>query len=216
MFCIISKPFSSLMPVMRNFTYKLYSNAAKSSDTLSKGSNTKKKPHATKQNNKWLSKGKKSKTTVSGGKCQSSATGGGKNQHPSKKDESSSYIHDKCDIFELPKGNSKCFRLISYCLLPLIGGLSGYVLTQHDDRERTFVPYEYMYRRLKRFAWGDGKTTFFHGPNNFRPEKEQYEPKPKNWADDIEIKKALRDQHAKDEMVRRKSRQAQKKSSNKN
>ncbi|XP_023303775.2 uncharacterized protein LOC111685730 [Lucilia cuprina] len=84
------------------------------------------------------------------------------------------YIHDKCDIYDIPKTNAKKWRTISYALVPLALGLSAFILaTKEEAPEPEYIPYEYMYRRTKRFAWRDGKTSLFHGPNNLIPEEEE-------------------------------------------
>ncbi|XP_037819429.1 uncharacterized protein LOC119608915 [Lucilia sericata] len=84
------------------------------------------------------------------------------------------YIQDKCDIYDIPKTNAKKWRTISYALVPLALGLSAFILaTKEEAPEPEYIPYEYMYRRTKRFAWRDGKTSLFHGPNNLIPEEEE-------------------------------------------
>ncbi|XP_065360320.1 uncharacterized protein LOC135954174 [Calliphora vicina] len=146
------------------------------------------------------------------------------------------YILDKCDIYEIPKTNAKKWKAISYALVPLALGLSAIVLaTREEGPEPEYIPYEYMYRRTKRFPWRDGKTSLFHGPNNLIPEEEEERldreaeekqaqtPPPKKGEkapptaekDNVRYKKHVneeedkikkREQHAQEELERRKKR----------
>lgn len=148
------------------------------------------------------------------------------------------YIQDKCGIYDIPKANSKKWRTISYALIPFALGLSALVLaTKEELPEPDYIPYEYMYRRTKRFAWRDGKTSLFHGPNNLIPEEEEErldreaeekqanvppptptkkgDPPPPPPEKEIRYKKHIseeeekikkRDQHAREELERRKRR----------
>uniref|UniRef100_A0A1I8NXL6 Uncharacterized protein n=1 Tax=Stomoxys calcitrans TaxID=35570 RepID=A0A1I8NXL6_STOCA len=136
------------------------------------------------------------------------APGNKKSDHSFKKPISecnSTFIVNKCDIYKKPKANSEPFRILSYFMLPIILVYSNYILTQHEEEEKEqfFVPYEYMYKRLKRFAWGEGRKSFFHGPYNFIPEEEQHVKRLNKWDIEKEMRKALRDQHAKEELLKR-------------
>lgn len=119
------------------------------------------------------------------------------------------YIRDKCDVFDIPHGNSRPYRILSYFMFPIIIALAINVFSvPHEEPELEYVPYEYMYRRLKRYAWGDGQKTFFHGPNNILPNEETYKPELKRNSEEENLKKRreLREQHAREELERRRAR----------
>lgn len=139
-----------------------------------------------------------------------------------------SCLEDKCGMFEIPKHNSKKWRTISYALVPFALGLCALVFaTKKEHPEPDYIPYEYMYIRTKRFPWGDGKKSLFHGPNNLIPEEEEERldkkekenppdekkdgsdgkrPRYKKSVCEKEEKLKLREQHAKEELERRKKR----------
>lgn len=121
------------------------------------------------------------------------------------------FIVDKCDIFEVPRPNSRPYHKLSYCMIPLIVALAYNVFFSSGEEEREapqYIPYEYMYRRTKRFAWGDGRKSFFHGPLNLIPDEQTYNPEkiPNAVDEDLNRRKALRDQHAQEELERRRRR----------
>ncbi|XP_075161290.1 uncharacterized protein LOC142234094 [Haematobia irritans] len=119
-------------------------------------------------------------------------------------------IVDKCDIFEIShRPNSKLYRNLSLCMLPFIGALAFHVFSSsHDEPDPHYVPYEYMYRRSKRFPWDDGRRSYFHGPYNLIPEEETYHPEnvPNAVEKNLKRRKELRDQHAKEELKKRRAR----------
>ncbi|TMW53704.1 hypothetical protein DOY81_001249, partial [Sarcophaga bullata] len=144
------------------------------------------------------------------------------------------YLEDKCGWYDIPRHNTQKWRKISYALIPFALGLSAIVLaTRGEPPEQDYIPYEYMYMRTKRFPWGDGKKSLFHGPYNIIPEEEEEridreaeeappsdkkeggaggkEPRYKRSVDEHEEKLKLRDQHAKEELERRKKRHEQEK-----
>lgn len=121
------------------------------------------------------------------------------------------YIVDKCDMFDKPKGHSKPYRMLSYCIIPLIVTFAYHLFSHHEEHDVHYVPYEYMYKRTKKFFWGDHRKSFFHGPNNLIPDEEapRYKKLPDAGEEDLKRRKELRDLHAKEELERRTRRREQ-------
>ncbi|RZF45926.1 hypothetical protein LSTR_LSTR008303 [Laodelphax striatellus] len=67
---------------------------------------------------------------------------------------------------EFDSARKKWRAITLFIALPLIVSfsLSMLLMGESEHTRPPYVEYEYMYRRVKPFFWGDGKKSFFHNP----------------------------------------------------
>ncbi|XP_022185266.2 cytochrome c oxidase subunit 13, mitochondrial [Nilaparvata lugens] len=67
---------------------------------------------------------------------------------------------------EIESARKKWRFITLFIALPLIIALSlsTLLMGESEHTRPPYVEYEYMYRRVKPFFWGDGKKSFFHNP----------------------------------------------------
>uniref|UniRef100_A0A1A9VDW5 Uncharacterized protein n=1 Tax=Glossina austeni TaxID=7395 RepID=A0A1A9VDW5_GLOAU len=147
-------------------------------------------------------------------KCTKGADGG-----DSKESSGDTDIMDKCQKFGSTHNDTSFWRKVSLAAIPFAFGLSAFIFATRGEHEKDdFIPYEFLYRRNKRFPWGDGKYSLLHGKNNYDPEEEEAKideeaeedgpptPRYKKTKDPLEEKKQLREKHADKGLERRKKR----------
>ena len=72
-------------------------------------------------------------------------------------------------VHKVHETNSELWRKVSlYVAFPciILAAINTYLIEmeEHHKPRPPFKPYEYMYRRTKRYPWGDGVRSFFHNP----------------------------------------------------
>ncbi|XP_055599530.1 cytochrome c oxidase subunit 6A2, mitochondrial-like [Uranotaenia lowii] len=60
-------------------------------------------------------------------------------------------------------GTRRWRSLSLFVAFPALGlAMANVFSTPSEDLDREFVPYEHLYKRSKRFPWGEGKESLFH------------------------------------------------------